>query len=38
MSEAEIAQITEHWAEQGEPEFAEELLEAVEPSGAPSGR
>ena len=33
VSEAEIAKITEHWAEQGEPEFAEELLEAVEPSG-----
>ena len=33
VTEAEIAQITEHWADQGEPEFAEELLEAVEPSG-----
>ncbi len=38
VSEAEIAQITEHWSEQGEPEFAEELLEAVEPSGAAVGR
>ena len=37
VSEAEIAKITEHWAAQGEPEFAEELLEAVEPSGAPAG-
>jgi S-DNA-T family DNA segregation ATPase FtsK/SpoIIIE len=33
VSEAEIAKITEHWAEQGEPEFAEELLEAVVPAG-----
>jgi DNA segregation ATPase FtsK/SpoIIIE, S-DNA-T family len=33
VTEAEIAKITGHWAEQGEPEFAEELLEAVEPSG-----
>ncbi len=33
VTEAEIARITEHWAEQGEPEFAEELLEAVDPSG-----
>jgi S-DNA-T family DNA segregation ATPase FtsK/SpoIIIE len=33
VSEAEIAQITEHWADQGEPEFAEELLEAVQPTG-----
>ena len=33
VTEAEIAQITEHWADQGEPEFAEELLEAVEPAG-----
>jgi S-DNA-T family DNA segregation ATPase FtsK/SpoIIIE len=33
VSEAEIAKITDHWADQGEPEFAEELLEAVEPSG-----
>jgi S-DNA-T family DNA segregation ATPase FtsK/SpoIIIE len=32
VSEAEIAKITEHWADQGEPEYAEELLEAVEPS------
>ena len=27
ITEAEIAQITEHWAMQGEPEFDEELLE-----------
>ncbi|MGH2955801.1 MAG: DNA translocase FtsK, partial [Solirubrobacterales bacterium] len=28
VSEQEIAKITRHWAAQGEPEFAEELLEA----------
>ncbi|MBM3667490.1 MAG: DNA translocase FtsK [Actinobacteria bacterium] len=33
VTEAEIAKITDHWAEQGEPEFAEELLEAVQHSG-----
>jgi DNA segregation ATPase FtsK/SpoIIIE, S-DNA-T family len=32
VTEAEIAKITEHWAEQGEPDFAEELLEAAQPS------
>jgi DNA segregation ATPase FtsK/SpoIIIE, S-DNA-T family len=38
VSEAEIAKITDHWADQGEPEFAEELLEAVEPAAdAPAG-
>jgi S-DNA-T family DNA segregation ATPase FtsK/SpoIIIE len=31
VSEQEIARITGHWAAQGEPEFAEELLEAAEP-------
>jgi DNA segregation ATPase FtsK/SpoIIIE, S-DNA-T family len=31
VTEQEIARITGHWAEQGEPEFAEELLEAAEP-------
>jgi DNA segregation ATPase FtsK/SpoIIIE, S-DNA-T family len=31
VSEQEIAKITRHWAAQGEPEFAEELLEAAEP-------
>ena len=30
ITEAEIAKITEHWSEQGEPDFAEELLEAPE--------
>ena len=29
ITEAEIAKITEHWSEQGEPDFAEELLEAA---------
>jgi len=33
ITEEEIARITKHWSAQGEPEFAEELLEAVEPSG-----
>jgi S-DNA-T family DNA segregation ATPase FtsK/SpoIIIE len=27
ITEAEIAKITEHWSDQGEPDFAEELLE-----------
>jgi S-DNA-T family DNA segregation ATPase FtsK/SpoIIIE len=27
ITEAEIARITEHWSDQGEPDFAEELLE-----------
>jgi len=31
VSEQEIARITRYWAAQGEPEFAEELLEAAEP-------
>ena len=31
VTEEEIAKITEHWADQGEPEFEEELLEAPEP-------
>jgi DNA segregation ATPase FtsK/SpoIIIE, S-DNA-T family len=31
ITEAEIARITEHWAEQGEPDFADELLEAAQP-------
>ena len=31
ITEEEIARITKHWAAQGEPEFAEELLEAVAP-------
>jgi S-DNA-T family DNA segregation ATPase FtsK/SpoIIIE len=33
VTEDEIAKITTHWANQGEPEFAEELLEA--PEGSP---
>ncbi|HEX2359002.1 MAG TPA: DNA translocase FtsK [Solirubrobacterales bacterium] len=33
ITEDEIAAITDHWADQGEPEFAEELLEAPEASG-----
>ena len=32
-SEDEIARITDHWREQGEPELHEELLEAVETEG-----
>ncbi len=32
ITEAEIAKITEHWSDQGEPDFAEELLEAAQPS------
>jgi S-DNA-T family DNA segregation ATPase FtsK/SpoIIIE len=31
VTEAEIAKITDHWADQGEPDFAEELLEAATP-------
>jgi S-DNA-T family DNA segregation ATPase FtsK/SpoIIIE len=31
VTEEEIARITTHWSNQGEPEFAEELLEATEP-------
>ena len=30
VTEEEIARVTKHWAQQGEPEFAEELLEAQE--------
>jgi S-DNA-T family DNA segregation ATPase FtsK/SpoIIIE len=33
ITEDEIAAITEHWAEQGEPDFDEELLEEPESSG-----
>jgi S-DNA-T family DNA segregation ATPase FtsK/SpoIIIE len=36
VTEAEIAKLTEHWADQGEPEFEEGLLEAPEPSGEDS--
>ena len=31
ITEAEIAKITEFWSDQGEPDFAEELLEAAQP-------
>jgi S-DNA-T family DNA segregation ATPase FtsK/SpoIIIE len=31
VTEQEIARIAQHWSSQGEPEFAEELLEAAEP-------
>ncbi len=34
VTEEEIARITSHWSQQGEPEFAEELLEAAEPPPA----
>ncbi|HEU4980949.1 MAG TPA: DNA translocase FtsK, partial [Solirubrobacterales bacterium] len=38
VTEGEIARITEHWADQGEPDFAHELLDAVEPrSGEGAG-
>jgi S-DNA-T family DNA segregation ATPase FtsK/SpoIIIE len=33
ITEAEIAKITEHWSDQGEPDFADELLDA--PQGSP---
>jgi S-DNA-T family DNA segregation ATPase FtsK/SpoIIIE len=32
ITEAEIAKITDHWSDQGEPDFADELLEAVQPA------
>jgi S-DNA-T family DNA segregation ATPase FtsK/SpoIIIE len=32
ITEAEIAKLTEKWSSQGEPDFAEELLEAAQPS------
>jgi DNA segregation ATPase FtsK/SpoIIIE, S-DNA-T family len=37
ITEAEIAKLTEHWSEQGEPDFAEELLEAAQPQPADDG-
>jgi DNA segregation ATPase FtsK/SpoIIIE, S-DNA-T family len=37
ITEAEIAKLTEHWSEQGEPDFAEELLEAAQPSAEEGG-
>jgi S-DNA-T family DNA segregation ATPase FtsK/SpoIIIE len=37
ITEAEIAKLTEHWSEQGEPDFAEELLEAAQPPSDDGG-
>ena len=37
ITEAEIAKITEHWSDQGEPDFAEELLEAAHPASEEGG-
>jgi DNA segregation ATPase FtsK/SpoIIIE, S-DNA-T family len=37
ITEAEIAKLTEHWSEQGEPDFAEELLEATQPPSDDNG-
>jgi DNA segregation ATPase FtsK/SpoIIIE, S-DNA-T family len=37
ITEAEIAKLTEHWSEQGEPDFAEELLEAAQPQPEEGG-
>jgi S-DNA-T family DNA segregation ATPase FtsK/SpoIIIE len=37
VTEDEIARITKHWAKQGEPEFAAELLEAREETGGEGG-
>ncbi len=37
ITETEIAKITEHWSEQGEPDFAEELLEAPQPAAEEAG-
>ena len=31
ITEQEIAKITDHWSDQGEPDFADELLEAAQP-------
>jgi DNA segregation ATPase FtsK/SpoIIIE, S-DNA-T family len=38
ITEDEIANITNHWAKQGEPEFEEELLETPEGAGDEGGR
>jgi S-DNA-T family DNA segregation ATPase FtsK/SpoIIIE len=38
ITEDEIANITNHWARQGEPEFEEELLETPEDAGDGNGR
>jgi S-DNA-T family DNA segregation ATPase FtsK/SpoIIIE len=37
ITEAEIAKITEHWSDQGEPDFADELLEAAQPAADEGG-
>jgi DNA segregation ATPase FtsK/SpoIIIE, S-DNA-T family len=37
ITESEIAKITEHWSEQGEPDFADELLEAAQPPSEEGG-
>jgi DNA segregation ATPase FtsK/SpoIIIE, S-DNA-T family len=37
ITEAEIAKITEFWSDQGEPDFAEELLEAAQPQSEDGG-
>jgi S-DNA-T family DNA segregation ATPase FtsK/SpoIIIE len=37
ITEAEIAKLTEQWSEQGEPDFAEELLEAAQPAAEEGG-
>jgi S-DNA-T family DNA segregation ATPase FtsK/SpoIIIE len=37
VTEDEIARITKHWAKQGEPEFAAELLESREETGGGGG-
>jgi S-DNA-T family DNA segregation ATPase FtsK/SpoIIIE len=37
ITEAEIAKLTEHWSQQGEPDFAEELLEAAQPQSEEGG-
>ncbi len=37
VTEDEIARITKHWAKQGEPEFAAELLESREETGGDGG-
>jgi S-DNA-T family DNA segregation ATPase FtsK/SpoIIIE len=37
ITEAEIAKITEHWSDQGEPDFADELLEAARPAAEEGG-
>ena len=37
ITEAEIAKITDHWSDQGEPDFADELLEAAQPTSDEGG-